>query len=171
MSSQLVYRLGCTLLLAFACVGVHAADLPQSVTVRYDDPQHFTETRRSSMINRSEAEAWREPLKAYFAQRAARILAPGQRLEIDVTDVDLAGEYEPWRSGSLRDVRIVKNIYPPRIDLSFKLYGADGSVLREGERKLRDPAFFQRTPLNNQDSLRYEKAMIDRWLRQGADQL
>jgi len=171
MTCRSVSRLCCAVLLALACVGAKAADTPESVTVRYDDPQHFTEAKRSSMVNRAEAEAYLEPLKAYITQRAARVLAPGQRLTIEVTDVDRAGEYEPWRSGSLHDVRIVKSIYPPRIDLSFTLYGTDGTVLREGSRKLRDAAFFNRGSINSQDTLRYEKALIDRWLRQGVDKL
>lgn len=161
----------CAAMLALACVTARAATAPENVTVHYTDPQHFTEAKRSSIAHLADADAYLKPLKAHIAERASRILAEGQRLDIEVTDVDLAGEYEPWRQSDLHDVRIVKAIYPPRIDLDFTLYGADGNVLRQGSRKLRDLSFLDRGTGRSQDSLRYEKAMIDRWLRQGVDKL
>ena len=36
---------------------------------------------------------------------------------------------------------------------------------KEGERELRDPAFMQRGILNETDPLRFEKRMLDDWLR------
>jgi hypothetical protein len=56
------------------------------------------------------------------------------------------------------------DIYPPRIDLTFRLAGGDGKLIREGERKLRDPAFLLGANDYPDDPLRYEKALIDRWL-------
>jgi hypothetical protein len=58
----------------------------------------------------------------------------------------------------------VKDIYPPRIDLSFSLAAGDGKVIKEGERRLRDPAFLAGANQYPDDPLRYEKALIDRWL-------
>ena len=77
----------------------------------------------------------------------------------------MAGEFEPWRP-PLRDARIVKDIYPPRIDLSFRLAADDGKVIKEGARELRDPAFLAGASRYPDDPLRYEKALVDRWLEQ-----
>lgn len=155
--------------LTFAAFGVQAQG-PDRVSVQYRDPGQFTETR-SSIGFHAKDDAWLEPLKAYFIQRAERVLMPGQRLDITVTDVDRAGEYEPWLGPNLSDVRIIKDIYPPRIDVDFTLYDAAGKVLRQGSRKLRDPAFPRNSVANDQDPLRYEKAVIDRWLRKGTTEL
>lgn len=171
MTSSLLPRLLCAACLALGSVVVQAATSPDNVQVRYKDPQHFTEAKRSFGMHLIRADAYLEPLKTYIAERAARVLAPGQRLDIEVTDVDRAGEYEPWRGPDFDDVRIIKDIYPPRIDLDFTLYGADGKVLREGSRKLRDAAFLGNSSGASQDPLRYEKSLIDRWLRQGAGKL
>ena len=74
----------------------------------------------------------------------------------------MAGEFEPWRRGAR--VRVVRDIYPPRIDLNFVLLDAQGAVRMRGERKLRDSAFqFGASPLQS-DPLRYEKNLIDAWL-------
>lgn len=166
-------RLLCLACLAFVSVMAWAATPTpvDNVTVQYKDPQNFSEARRSFGVHLTRADAYLKPLQTYIAERASRILAPGQRLDIVVTDVDLAGEYEPWRGPNFNDVRIVKDIYPPRIDLDFTLYGADGKVLRKGSRKLRDMAFLSRNAVASQDSLRYEKSLIDLWLRKGAGEL
>jgi hypothetical protein len=64
----------------------------------------------------------------------------------------------------LGDVRIVRDVCPPRIDLRFRLTGADGVMVKDGERKLRDMAFLMSTVSYRDDPLRYEKALIDTWL-------
>ncbi|TFL11268.1 DUF3016 domain-containing protein [Pusillimonas caeni] len=46
----------------------------------------------------------------------------------------------PRRSG-LNDVRIVRDIYPPRLDLDYQLSDEHGATLREGSATLRDPSF------------------------------
>ncbi|MFC5526802.1 DUF3016 domain-containing protein [Rhodanobacter ginsengisoli] len=171
MKSSSLPRLLCVACLALASALARSAPPPDNVDVHYKDPQHFSEARRSFGTHLIDADAYLKPLQAYIAQRASRILAPGQRLDIEVTDVDRAGEYEPWRGPRFQDVRIIKDTYPPRIDLNFTLYGADGKVLREGHRQLRDPAFLSNTSSVHQDPLRYEKSLIDRWLRKGAGKL
>lgn len=171
MKSTFLPRLAFCICGFFASVTALAASAPANVHVHYNHPQQFTEARHSFGMHRLRADDYLAPLKAYIAERASRILAPGQQLNIEVTDVDLAGEYEPWRGPQLSDVRVVRDIYPPRIDLNFTLNGADGKVLRQGSRKLRDPAFLSRSGPTDQGSLRYEKSLIDSWLRKGTDKL
>ena len=146
---------------------------PQTVTVTYDHPEHFTETREEKSLAPTRASNdYLTTLKSYIEQRAAKMLPAGERLDVVITDIDRAGSFEPWHGGSLREVRIIKDIYPPRIDLNFRLLDADGKIIREGTRKLRDPGFLtSNTAPTSDDSLRYEKRLIDRWLRKGPDKL
>jgi hypothetical protein len=58
----------------------------------------------------------------------------------------------------------VREIYPPRIELRFKLTGPHGDVIREGERSVRDRTFVKRSGYRD-DPLRHEKAPLDEWLR------
>ncbi|TAM58422.1 MAG: DUF3016 domain-containing protein [Rhodanobacter sp.] len=80
MKSSPLPRLLCIACLTLVSVVARAATLPHNVTVRYQDPQQFTEAKRSFGMHRSDADDCLEPLKAYIAQRASHILAPGQRL-------------------------------------------------------------------------------------------
>lgn len=104
-------------------------------------------------------------LADWLQSQAERSLPADQSLKVTLRDVDLAGEYEPGRMGSMYDVRIIKDIYPPRIELDYRLSDASGAVLREGEVTLRDTGFLLGAGPIGSDALRYEKRMLRDWLR------
>jgi hypothetical protein len=135
------------------------------VSVSWTDPAQFTELRFSG--NRWEAQrgTWVSDLARYLQTQAARKLAPGQTMQVTITDIARAGRYEPTASIRMNDIRIVKDIYPPRMTLNFKVLDANGEVVSEGERKLVDHSFLLNAGITNNDLLRYEKRMIDDWLR------
>lgn len=142
-----------------------ALPLRGPVSVSWDDPARFAELRYSH--NRREAARgdWVARLATHLRTRAERRLPAGERLEVHLLDVERAGEYEPWHGMSYHDVRIYREVYPPRLRLSFRRFATDGSLLAEGERALADLAFLSQTPVaNSGDPLRYEKRLIDRWL-------
>ncbi len=136
------------------------------VAVSWNDPAKFSELRGSG--NRSEAERgdWVTDLARYLRQRAERKLPGDERLEVTITDIRRAGNFEPWRGIEYRDVRILRELYWPRIAIDFKLTRADGSVAAEGQRVLSDPSYLGSSSAAGEgDPLRYEKALIDRWVR------
>ncbi len=176
------HGLSLSLLLALAgCAstggaGMLAADAPRAlpesgpVSVAWVDPATFTELRHSSNRWAATEGDWLQELAQYLRKRAQEQLAPGDRLELTIVDVDRAGEYEPWHGLALHDTRIVRDLYPPRMTLQFRHYSAGGSLLAEGERKLSDPAFLiNSSPINSSDPLRFEKRMIDAWVRRDLD--
>jgi hypothetical protein len=136
-------------------VGTERAEVSRRI------PGGFTEMQRSPHERRE----WLDELGRHLAKRAARVVPKGPRLLVSITDVQRAGMVEPWRPGRLADVRIVRDPTPPRIDLSYQLVSAQGAVLKEGSRRLRDLAFLNRGGLPSSDPLRYEKSLIDTWLR------
>ena len=70
-------------------------------------------------------------LEKHIKKQAERYLKEGQSLSMTITDIDLAGEYEPWRSIDFDDVRIVKAIYPPRVSFSYELKDNEGNILTD----------------------------------------
>lgn len=141
-------------------------DADGPVTVSWTDPQEFGEIRYSR--NRFEAERgdWVRGIARHLAKRAAGALGPGERLDVVITDIELAGDFEPG-AGRSDGVRIVRDIYPPRIDLSYTLYDASGDVADSGERSLRDIGFLHRHAgtVGSGDPLRHEKRLVDDWVR------
>lgn len=142
-----------------------AADGP--VSVRWEDPAGFSEMRsaaaRWDMANRGD---WVRQLAEHLRERAESRLAPGERLDVVITDVKRAGDYEPWQRGNTHDVRIIRDVYPPRMSLSWRRTGADGALLDEGERRIVDGGFLSGSrPPGDSDPLRYEKRLVDDWVR------
>jgi hypothetical protein len=135
------------------------------VSVRWEDPANFTEVRYSLNPLESRRGNWVEELAQHLRERAETRLAPGEQLQIDITDIARAGAYEPWRGVDFHDTRFIRDIYPPRMTIHFRRIGADGRVVAEGERKISDMGFLiTANPFFSSDPLRYEKAMIDRWV-------
>ncbi|WMJ67689.1 DUF3016 domain-containing protein [Stenotrophomonas sp. 24(2023)] len=136
------------------------------VSVRWNDPSGFTEIRRST--NRFEAERgdWVQQLAKYVRTSAGKQLQPGQTLDVNLVDIKRAGDYEPWHGPQARDVRIMRDIYPPRITLQYTLKDANGQVLDQGEAKLSDTGYLHNVGLqSDSDPLRYEKRLVDDWSR------
>lgn len=139
------------------------------VHVQWGDPGKFTEISHSG--NRWEAARgnWVYELADHLANQASERLADGQQLQVTFTDIDLAGDYEPWRGPRASDIRVLRDIYPPRIDLRYQLLGSNGQIIANGEQELRDLGYLNSSGslrYRSTDSLRHEKRMLDRWLQQ-----
>jgi hypothetical protein len=148
---------------------VRAASTPEKpsrVTVTFDHPDKFTDVKDSELATEKGRDGYLDDLKEYIQRYAEPRLADGQKLTVTFTDIDMAGDFEPWRGPRFNDIRIVKDIYPPRLTFSFQLTDASGAVVKEGKRDLRDLSFQLRAnPVNQDDPLRYEKSMLDDWMR------
>ena len=149
-----------------------AADAPRAlpatspVSVAWDDPAQFTEVRHSGNRFAAAQGNWLNNLATYMRKEAEETLPAGHRLELTIVDIKRAGRYEPWLGPNLQDTRIIRDMYPPRMTLRFRELDASGAVVAEGERKLSDTAFLMNsTRMSDTDPLRYEKRMVDSWLR------
>lgn len=123
--------LACAALATLAgCAGDPPAEPPlaSSVSVTYVHPEKFTDVGDSRIPRDRTRDAYLEDLRKHIVGSAARLLHGQQTLATSITDVDMAGSFEPGPT-RMTDVRIVRNIYPPRIDLTFRLAGADGAVV------------------------------------------
>jgi hypothetical protein len=143
-----------------------AADQPSAgvVQVTYIRPETFRDVGDNGRVTTDKR---RDTLLGELARHVERNAAPripaGSTLSIAVTDVDMAGDFEWWRGPRADHVRIVKDVYPPRISLGFRLVHASGNTLAEGRRELTDPAFLTSIEYRN-DLLRHEKKLLDDWL-------
>ncbi|MFZ2237011.1 MAG: DUF3016 domain-containing protein [Dokdonella sp.] len=155
-------------LLACAPMAPRRIDTPalsnNNVTVHMVNPDQFSEMRQNRNYGDTRDGSWLVELQKYVVDRAGRRLASGQQLDVNITDIKRAGDFEPWRGPNFNDIRVVKEIYPPRIDVNYVLKDGNDSVIREGNDKLTDLAFLRRIVRNSTDPLRFEKRLIDDWL-------
>ncbi|GAB5559092.1 MAG: hypothetical protein SynsKO_07390 [Synoicihabitans sp.] len=144
--------------------GCWTASAANAVEVNFVDADNFTDFTASATASSSQ-KSYINELSKFIAGKMDNRLPPGFRAEVVVTDVDMAGEFEPWRRGGFEDVRIVKDLYPPRINLSFRVVDAEGRTVLEGDRKLRNLNFMYAMRPLDRDPLRHEKELLDRWIR------
>lgn len=137
------------------------------VEITWDNPKDYRDVKPTNQSRKRFRENTFAKLDEFVNELAER-LPEGQKLEMTVTDLDLAGQVWPASFVGLGhgggDVRLVKSIDIPRMNFSFKLVENDGTLVQEGEVKLKDMSFQHnlRGRLRH-DSLQYEKNMIRDW--------
>ena len=136
------------------------------VTVTFVAPENFTDVKDGPFDSERSRAQVLDALKAHIEDLSRSYVTNGRHLEVKVTDVDLAGEFEPWRGVDFDHIRILKEIYPPRMELEFRLLDADGKVISEGKRHLQELGYLMTTVMPTTDPLRFDKDMLRSWMRQ-----
>jgi len=135
------------------------------VEVIFDHPEKFADVKGDSMDTDKGREYMLDQIREFLESRGTELLPAGQKLTVTFTDIDLAGDYEPWHSGAMKDARIIKDIYPPRFVFSYKLTDATGAVLKEDKVNLVDLSFMSRMTIDRNDPLHFEKDILGDWIR------
>jgi hypothetical protein len=156
-------------LLGLAPAFVWASDQPAKssrVEVNFFEPSNFTDIGDSRNPSEASRQSDLDQIREYLVDQSKVFIPEGQRLEVTFTDIDRAGDFEPTRGPNWNDVRMVREIYPPRMTLTFRLVDANGSVIKEGKRELRDMNYLMKlNPIGQSDPLRHEKSLLDDWMR------
>lgn len=156
------------LLILPVAISVAASLNAATVNVTSEAADELTDIRLSSTSEEKSLLIVLDQLKDSLTRSAKRYLAEDQTLDIHFTDINLAGEFEPWRTGAQYDIRWVREIYIPRLEFTFKITGADGAVVAEGSENLSDTAFMMRASatLDRSKATFYEGPMLNDWMRQ-----
>lgn len=135
------------------------------VSVNFDNSAEFTDFKDDWTGTERGREDLEYVLRRAITETAAPRLKEGQRLTITFTDIDLAGDFLPSVSSG-HNVRVVKSIYPPRMEFRYTLTDANGAVLKEGRERLLDMAFQFRTGgIDRDQALYYDKEVMRDWIR------
>ena len=155
------------LLLLPAVITVTASLNAATVKVTSEPADKLTDVRLAHSDEEDSLKVVLDQLTQGIQRDANRFLADDQSLAIHFTDIDLAGQFEPWHGIPMDDIRWIREIYIPRLKFDYKITNADGSIVTEGKADLTDPAFQMRTTMNeiNQTTV-YERRMITDWMRQ-----
>jgi hypothetical protein len=145
--------------LAVALLAAAGAQAAGSVEVRWVQPELFSDIGTRPWERESTLKALGE-----YLQQLGRQLPDGQTLQLEVTDVDLAGEID---HATWHETRILRGRADwPRIALRYTLL-VDGRAMKAGEARLSDLGYLGPPYLNTlrQTELGYEKQMLERWFR------
>ncbi len=137
----------------------------EALRVDFVEPERYTDLSLSGSTTERIQTYILGELEGYLKDLAANGLPPSHTLQITVFDLDMAGEYEPWRVPNLTNIRFIRDVYRPRIDLGYVGRDEHGRVLVEGREPVSDLNYLMLADpyYTYNDPLRYEKAMLRRW--------
>jgi len=137
-----------------------AAAAQAAVTVKFVKSESFSDIGRLT----GRPEETLKLIEEHLQAQAAKYVSASQDLLIEVTDINLAGEEEPSR-GRLDNLRVMRQVTIPTMDLSYKLSDA-GKLVKEGKAHVADMSYMDRfNRYAPGDSLRFEKRMLDAWFK------
>ncbi|MFZ6758990.1 DUF3016 domain-containing protein [Undibacterium sp. Ji50W] len=151
----------CTLmLLATAMAGPAYAG---SAKVSWQEPEKFTDIRPT---NESKIGFQERVIKEFdrMFDDLAKKLPDGYEWNITVTDVDLAGDVRPFFSPMVNDIRVIKDLYWPRMSFRFDLKDEQGKTVASGTEDVKDMNFLTRMGVaSGHTSFQYEEQMLRDW--------
>lgn len=104
-----------------------------------------------------------DALKAELEALGRKYLPSGETLDVQITDVDLAGRFDPVPRRGGESVRVLREVDWPRITLNYRLL-RDGQLVKQDQVRVADMNYLNRPTLRySGDNLRYEKRMLDEW--------
>ena len=151
-------------LLAVVPIAVYAG----TATAEFADVSEFTDFSVNGMTEEKTLKIFERELADELEKISNKYLAEGETLVITFTDIDMAGDIQPWRNRTNSDIRYIESIYPPRLKFTYVLSDAGGEVLEEGDVSESDLGF----QLNAASSVKgrhmsffYELELLSDWAR------
>ena len=133
--------------------------------ITWQDPDNYTDIRPTDETRDAFRNRVFKDLGAVF-EDLAKQLPDGVMWDITVTDVDLAGDVRPMMRAGMNDIRIVKEVYWPRMSIQYKMTDASGKVLAEGKEDIKDMNFMMNSSgLYGGSSFQYEERMLRDWFK------
>ncbi len=146
-----------------------------NVEINWDEPDRFSDVSDDWTFVQSDFEIFKESFTKYVQKLADRYMPPDADLTLTIRDVDLAGELEPWRKAPNNNIRIVREIYPPRIKFHYNIsYAGDGRMVDEsGMAQITDLTFLWsiERSIRGYDRFFYTKELIEDWFRRHVEDL
>lgn len=153
---------GVLMLSILAATAVVAAE----VKVEYKDYKKFTDMKPANEPRGSYEKRTMASFDKIFADLAKK-LPEGYSWNVVVTDIDLAGDVNHMFTQTGQQIRVIKDIFIPRINFSYTLFDQNKAVVaEEKDLKLKDMGFMSRTSNTRADQpFEHEKIMLERWFK------
>lgn len=145
---------------------VAAETAAAQVKVTWQNPDKYTDIRPASGTKKSYQQRVISGFDKIWAGLAEKLPA-GHTLHVTVTDLDLAGDVNPLYRIDHNDIRVIKEIYFPRMTFDYQLLDATGKVVAaEQDVKIKDMNFMSSSTIGiGNTEFVYERQMIKSWLQ------
>lgn len=152
-----------------ACVSVHDQPAgPDPVTekgvvkITWQEPTKYTDIVATGQLQSRFENKLFNTLTDELNGIASKVLKPGEVLMMDVTNVDLAGDVRPSFGETATNIRVVKDVYPPKINFRYKIMQGN-RVVMSGNEKLQDMFFMGGIQPVVQRPFMYESNLLRHW--------
>ena len=152
-------------LFSIALVAVPAAHAGEAA-MTWRNPGAFTDIDSGDAAQKSFSKGVEKAFNAELDELAEQ-LPKGYRLELDFTDIDLAGEVDPVYLRDYREIRILKDVYFPQLSFDYRVLDAGGrQVAGQQGVTLKDMGYLNGPKLGNSSTaFFYERRMLRDWFR------
>jgi hypothetical protein len=146
-----------TLALGLSSIGIVQAG---EAAVKWQDFDNYRDVRAANQSPSSFEKQITINFEKHFAKLADK-LPNGYKLNVEVTDLDLAGDIE--FSGA-REVRVIQPIHYPRMKLSYTVTNPQGEVVNHAtEVLLKDRGYLDKIKRSTSRTFYYEKRLVTNW--------
>lgn len=156
MNKDILFAVAALILGCAACAG--------EAKVTWQEPDKYTDIREGNELR----DRFREQLFMEFELMLADLanqLPDDCLFEVTVTDVDLAGEVNWMHAGAWQNIRIIKDIYWPRMSFSYTLKHTTRGLLASGQEDIKDLAFMSSDRSSARTRFGYEEKMLKSWFK------
>jgi len=140
------------------------AEAGSVVKVNWLHPEKFSDIRPATGTRK----AYQERVIKAFDKILGDItekLPAGYSMEFNVKDLDLAGDVNPMYRLNNTDVRVIKDIYFPRMTFDYVLFDQNKQPVQQGtDVKIKDMGFMTSSHIGYQNrEFAYEHEMLKKW--------
>ena len=149
---------------ALLAASLAAAAQAAQVEIAWEDPEHFRDIEAGQESQKTFQGRVMAELEVAIRCSADRVLPQDYRMEIMVTDLDLAGDLRYFFLQFDQPVRVVTDLYFPSMEFRWTLYDGEGEEVRQGMENIRDMGFrYHGDYFVRNAPLGYECRMIEDW--------
>ena len=146
------------------CILLPAYTMAGEVSVTWIKPEKFRDMAPANGVKKPFQERVMKSLTDYWLGFADD-LPKGYKLQVDITDLDLAGDVRPSVGAANSDLRIMRDIFFPKMEFSYTLKDSTGKMVSKGDEVIKDMNYLFHVDSRNRnhESWHYEKRMIKKW--------
>ena len=145
-----------------AAIVLTTAGANAAVNVSFENPEKFSDVSYSDFPNEKDRKYILEDIEEYMVDKLEDKVGDDKIVNVVVKNVDLAGEFEPWRR-VMPDNRRIRSVYPARLALDYEITDLDGNLIEKGSEKMTLMDHAVSFSLRNEDHP-YVKELINRWV-------
>jgi len=133
--------------------------------VSFDQPEKFLDFRSRTVLTKIDRDRLIAELEKQIQRTVKRILADGQSMHINFTNIDMAG-YIYSNANEIRTVR--QDADKSLLVFDYTIFDTDGESIKNGQERLINQHFklmSHESKRYERSSFKYEMVMFSRWLK------